>query len=61
MTVKELIAALSKAHSQDAEVDIIDREGDSIAFTDGFSVDEDGDGNGGEDRMVHIVVDSGAL
>ena len=51
MTVKELIQALQKAKKQDAEVDIINEEGDSVAFSDEIMVDEDADG-----EFVHIVV-----
>jgi hypothetical protein len=49
--VKELIVALQKAKNQDAEVDIINEEGDTLAYSDEFMVDEDADG-----EFVHIVV-----
>jgi hypothetical protein len=51
MKVKHLIVALLAARNQDAEVDIIDEQGDEISYDDNISVDEDADG-----ESVHIVV-----
>ena len=51
MTVQELIHALRQAANHDAEVDIIDRNGDEISFGGNYSIDEDADG-----ETVHIVV-----
>ena len=54
MTVKELIEALQKSHSWDAEVNVIDANGDEVAPI--LLVDEDGP-DCGDDRQVHIVLE----
>lgn len=52
MKVQELIDALSKAKDKNAEVDIVNENGDYVAESDMILlVDEDEDGEG-----VHIVV-----
>lgn len=54
MTVGELIAALQRSFSLDADVTVIDERGEEIAPI--LTVDEDGPGCGDE-REVHIVLE----
>lgn len=52
MKVREIVAAMSKAKNQEAEVDVIDTNGDYLAEAEEvFTIDEDADGS-----AVHIVV-----
>ena len=52
MTVQKLIAALRAAHSPDAEITVIDMNGDEVAPI--LTVDEDTADD--EPREVHIVL-----